>query len=363
MYQTIVRELAFHFDRESEMIVFQGTMQDGSGFQVAFPISHVSTVFDQHAQAMGYANVAIMGDVATIDGFFGKITHAIGHGMRSVYDHTIRTVGTHAAHYGRAGLHFVGHEGQALARSKTFGTVLGGVAVCFPAVGAPALAAWGAAHTAMAMKDAHDRGHRTNYPQLQANYQVLANTDSPEARMSVAALASVPPDPGLTLQQAEDIIAQLQASFSLGAAYIAPPTGQTSTRPAPPSARPYIAPPTGQTSTRPAPPSARPYIAPPPPQGARPYIAPPTGQIFRPAPPTGHDFPVQLRRLAMLVLTLRLSIGNIRIPGSVPTLRRPLRSPWLRHTLPRGSGRTSSMGNTIRSIARNGGRNIVMCRL
>src|SRR5208337_3890751 len=106
MYSANVSRLEFGFDRENQTLVFSGTMSDGSGFRVGFPIAHVAAVFDQEASAMGDPTV-IMGDVATIDGFSQRLRHAHRRGYGAAYDRTIRRVGRHAVHYGTNGREFV----------------------------------------------------------------------------------------------------------------------------------------------------------------------------------------------------------------------------------------------------------------
>src|SRR5208337_831243 len=293
----------------------------------------VAAVFDQEAAAMGDPTV-IMGDVATIDGFSQRLRHAHRRGYGAAYDRTIRRVGRHAVHYGTNGREFVrnweqgyygslGHGGhvappgmaaghwspdlndayhvqigsfwkdalretvlpieslkfaarggKALARSKAVGTTLGGVAVVFPAVGAPALAAWGAAHTAMAMYDAHRRGHPTQYPQLRVNIAALGQSDSPLARTLFAALASVPGDINETLANADALLRQAQAneqgaenqtyrvgiqpSFRAGYVGVPMPTAPTRFMPTAPTRLMPTAPtrlmPTAPSPSRPAPP-------------------------------------------------------------------------------------------------------------
>lgn len=333
MLNATLKRLDFHFDKANESIVFSGETQEGSGFRVAFPIAHVSAVFDEEAAAMGYTEV-LMGEYgATLDGFHRQVFRARQRGYGGVYERALNRVRRHARHYGLAGARYVNDwqnneygddpelgslwssfkkftlapitlpvaAAKVVARSKAVGTALGGVAVVFPAVGAPALAAWGAAHATMAMYDAHQKGHRTNFPQLHANLTRLQNENSLEAHTTMAALASVPPDINDLIRQAQDFLSaarsyQARGSINVSAnlgAYIAPPTGHTGSslaRVAPPaatSAATYVAPP--MTVTAPRPPVASTYIAPPMTVTApRPYVAPPTGRYI--APPTWRSY-------------------------------------------------------------------------
>jgi len=336
MLNATLKRLDFHFDKANNAIVFSGETQEGGGFTVSFPIAHVSAVFDEEAAQVGYTNVLLGEYGATLDGFHRHMNHARSRGYGHLYDRALHRVRNHAAHYGLTGIDYVNdwqenelapelgslwssfkkftlapitlpvQAAKVVARSKTAGTILGGVAIAFPAVGAPALAAWGAAHTAMAMYDAHQRGRPSHFPQLHANITRMAQDDSLESRTTMAALASVHPDINAVIAQAQafldaarDFQAQggLTASVNMGgpyvaigAPYIAPPSGHTTALArlapaAPTGAHGYVAHPAGRAYV--APPAGRSYIAPPTGRYGAPasYIAPPTGRYI--APPTG----------------------------------------------------------------------------
>jgi hypothetical protein len=221
MYQATMHRLSFSFDRTRQALVFQGQLENGYTFEVAFPIGHVALTFDNQASELGYCGSPIMGSVDTVDGFLGavEVMHSHEQGRRpelgssivertrnmqreliamaksgkysqadilkrqqelrgglfskgpldkiasgaatvasKAYTATVKKVGQQAVKYARKGVEAVGKAGVAVARSKLVGQALAGVAVAFPAVGAPALAAWGAANRAVAISDSARAG-------------------------------------------------------------------------------------------------------------------------------------------------------------------------------------------------------------
>jgi hypothetical protein len=216
-----VHQLMFGFDRASNCLIFQGELEDGYKFGVAFPIGHVALTFDREASSLGYVGQPMLGAVDTIDSFIDAVeildrrernranaelgdvfdriramqqtlvnaaksgatkeqliakqkellkgavlpAGAVDKAAKGVttvaskaYDATIKKVGQQAIKVARTGVQYAGKAGMALVRSKLVGTALAGAAVVFPAVGAPALAAWGAANRAVNAYDAARAG-------------------------------------------------------------------------------------------------------------------------------------------------------------------------------------------------------------
>lgn len=230
MYQATMHRLAFSFDRTRQALVFQGQLENGYTFEVAFPIGHVALTFDNQASELGYCGAPIMGSVDTVDTFLGavEIMHSHEQGRRpelgssvvsrtldmqreliamaksgkytqadiiarqqqlkgglftkgpldkiasgastvasKAYTATVKKVGQQAVKYARKGVEAVGKAGVAIARSKLVGQALAGAALAFPAVGAPALAAWGAANRAVAIADSAKAGIKSAQNALQ----------------------------------------------------------------------------------------------------------------------------------------------------------------------------------------------------
>lgn len=224
MYQATMHRLAFSFDRTRQALVFQGQLENGYTFEVAFPIGHIALTFDNQASELGYIGAPIMGDVDTVDSFLGaveimhqretgvelgwfgsklvkSVSHAVSSAAKGVgsvaskaYTATVKKVGQQAVKYARKGVEAVGKAGTAIARSKLVGQALAGAALAFPAVGAPALAAWGAANRAVAIADSAKAGVKSAQNALQTvqrNAVALTRTNTPSARMAIAGLKSL----------------------------------------------------------------------------------------------------------------------------------------------------------------------------
>lgn len=228
-----VHQLMFGFDRASNCLIFEGELDNGYKFSVAFPIGHVVVTFDREAAALGYVGAPMCGAVDTIDsfidaveiihrktggmndvelGWFGSsIVRSVGHAVSSVaktvakpitsvaskaYQSTIKKVGEQAIKLGRQGINYASKAGLAIVRSKLVGTALAGAAVAFPAVGAPALAAWGAANRAVNTYDAARQGLKgatQAYNTVKRNAAALMSNPAPAARLAIAGLSSYRP--------------------------------------------------------------------------------------------------------------------------------------------------------------------------
>lgn len=218
MYSATVHTLGFVFDRQRQALVFTGTLENGFAFEVAFPIGHVTMTFDREAAGMGYCGEPLLGSVDTVDSFLGavevmhrretgtelgyvelgwfgsKLARSVSHAVSSVaktvakpvstavkaYVNTVKKVGQQAVKYAKAGI-----------RSKYVGYALAGAAVAFPAIGAPALAAYGAANRALAAYEDARRGVKTAQQAVKtisSNAKALSHSRAPMARMALAGL-------------------------------------------------------------------------------------------------------------------------------------------------------------------------------
>jgi len=257
-----IQSIDFTWDPMAHTLVFMVALTNGYTVNVAFPISAVSAHFNALLQRMGYQPPPqLNGPIESLDGFFGSISHAfssVGHGAESAFNHTIESFAKHAVHYVGVGAKDFGKVGAGLARSRTFGAVLGGVAMVFPAVGGPALAAWSAAHTAVTMYDnakrSQDPGDQAEAAQLQANIGQLQANGSAEAQLTIAGLQSVPAEPQQPdASQAPD---DSSGEMTMPTMTVSGSAGGSAEM--------------GFPMFIPAPP-------PPPPQYNQPYISPPTG--------------------------------------------------------------------------------------
>lgn len=100
------------------------------------------------------------------------------------YVNTVKKVGQQAVKYAKAGI-----------RSKYVGYALAGAAVAFPAIGAPALAAYGAANRALAAYEDARKGVATAQKAVKTisnNAKLLTQSNAPSARMALAGLQAVP---------------------------------------------------------------------------------------------------------------------------------------------------------------------------
>jgi hypothetical protein len=264
MTMLTVHQLMFGFDRATNTIIFQGELENGYKFGVAFPIGHVVVTFDREAAALGYAGNPICGAVDTIDSFIDavEVIHKKTGGLNDVelgwlgalgplrggpfdaikaivpaanraaayaaedklgralnqkelyqfgakppegaissitsvaskaYQSTIKKVGQQAVKVARKGVSYVGKGALTIARSKLVGTALSGVAIAFPAVGAPALAAWGAANRAANAYDAARagvKGASQTLAVVRSNAAALVRNPHPAARLAIAGLSS-----------------------------------------------------------------------------------------------------------------------------------------------------------------------------
>lgn len=129
MNEVIVHQLNFMFDRSREALVFSVVLENGNQFAVAFPISHVAMTFDKAMIGEGYVGEPLMGDVATIEGFWSslkkiasapiklatKVTMApfkavAPKSVQNAFNKTINKVGQQAVHFARSGANFVAKQ-------------------------------------------------------------------------------------------------------------------------------------------------------------------------------------------------------------------------------------------------------------
>ena len=270
-----VAAIDYRWQPADNTLLFIVSLTNGYRVQVAFPVRVVSDFFHTLLNRSGYyRQPALLGNIESLDGFFSSIEHAVGSVgsvAESAFNHTIGMLAKHAGAEAGKGL-------AGLARSKTFGAVIGGVAVCFPALGAPALAAWTAAHAAVVIHDEAKQGqNRRAAAQLQVRVGALAQDPSPAAQLTIAGLQSVRADP----QQPEvappvpgtDMTPQVSIPDVAITAGVQPPAG------APDDSGAMVMP---EMTISAQPSVGAPMMPPPPPPPQQNYIMPPA-----PPPPQG----------------------------------------------------------------------------
>jgi hypothetical protein len=122
MYTATIHRLGFNYDRTRQALVFTGMLENGFQFEVCFPIGHVALTFDNEHANLGYIGEPMMGDVATIEGFFSSLVKVVTAPARAVqsaaksvastakkaYDNTIKKVAQQAVYYAKKGVTAVG---------------------------------------------------------------------------------------------------------------------------------------------------------------------------------------------------------------------------------------------------------------
>lgn len=204
-----VSSVVFRWDHARQALAAEVTSDVGN-VCVYFPVAIVQKEFNLALRQLGYHFLPSVGEYVTIEGFFSwvkKATKKVGRAMKSA----ARTVGHKLAKVAKLAKP-LSRLAKGIARSKLVGTALGGVATVFPAVGAPALAAWAAAHRGVVALDqaeaaakrikkgihnASDLVAVRNAKQLVAGARKLAGSAHPAAKLAAAALRSVPDKPTL----------------------------------------------------------------------------------------------------------------------------------------------------------------------
>lgn len=205
--------------------------------EVHIPIERVSMDYAEILGDLGYDRVscAEVGSMASVDGFLSKVRRVAKRTVKGVKKQVTTGIPYEPKFVAAARKKILGRKLSALhdkyrgkvesavmrshqvarrygtqaARSRTLGAALGGAAIAFPAVGAPALAAWTAANRyvtyadqakrALAAARAGGRVTPANRARIARGRQVLQGLQrvrtmqqDPRARLLVAGLRSLP---------------------------------------------------------------------------------------------------------------------------------------------------------------------------
>lgn len=193
----VIKSFEWQWDKPKCILWFHAIFTDGFKASVGLPLAHVVATFDQCAAEVGLCYPPLVGDVDSVDGLFSSIKRAVkkvGNVAKSAVKLTVKSV-TQTAKIGAK-----------VVRSKYTGYLLAAVAVAFPAIGGPALAAQQAAKRAMDMYEDAQRAKRalqagakqttaivksiSRGQNVQQSIRQLAANNTPLGRMAVAALQS-----------------------------------------------------------------------------------------------------------------------------------------------------------------------------
>lgn len=192
----IVKRVGWRWDKQACVLWATVTFVDGQSASVGLPLAQVVATFDHEAAQVGLALPPFVGSVESVDGLFSSlksVTRSVGKLAKKAVKQTTKR------------LKDVAKTAATVVRSKYTTAALGALAVAFPAVGGPALLAQqAAARIAAAAQQANQarkmvasgvRSARvlqaaSNGPKLAQNVRRVAKSNSPMARMMVAALKS-----------------------------------------------------------------------------------------------------------------------------------------------------------------------------
>ncbi len=212
-YPTI-RRIGWRWDHANRVLWASLALSDGQTFGVGLPLSEVVAVFDAEARKLRIDAPALVGECATVSGFFSRVRKTVRRAkkkaMRRVRKLQPRVVRRLTSRVSRIHDKFKRRAlkvGLKVARSKRVGMVLGASAAVCPAIGGPALGAWTAANTAARIYDRANRAKRQamrfgrTSPQgyrsmiqgrrIQQNVRQLIGRSDPRSRMVRSALRSV----------------------------------------------------------------------------------------------------------------------------------------------------------------------------
>lgn len=192
----IVKHVRWRWDRVAGVLWASVAFADGQTASVGIPLAQVVVTFEATAAEVGLALPPFVGSIESVDGLFSgikKLTRSVGKVAKKAVKKTA----------GR--LKDVAKVAATVVRSKYTTAALGAVAVAFPAVGGPALLAQQAAARVAAAAEKANQARKLaasgvrsarvisvakNGPRLASNVRRLAASNSPAARMAVAALKS-----------------------------------------------------------------------------------------------------------------------------------------------------------------------------
>jgi hypothetical protein len=137
--ERILKTVSWNWDRPSCVLWGHATFTDGSTASVGVPLAKVVSTFELHAAEQGITAAPYVGAVDSVDGFFSGLKRLAKKAYKGVKKAVKATRKTLAKGIKAAG---------SVVQSKLLKTAVSGLAVAFPAVGGPALAALTAANAA-----------------------------------------------------------------------------------------------------------------------------------------------------------------------------------------------------------------------
>lgn len=198
----LIRSMNWRWDREKCILWSDLQFADGKQLSVGVPLSRVIAMFDAFAVEHGLSLPPLVGAVDSVDGFFSAVTKAVKSVSKSVSKAAKATVKATTS-----ALKATVKATASVVRSKYMTYALTAVSTVLPAVGGPALAAQLAAKRAL---DVYEKAKQAK-AQVQAGVRTasniaavtrggnvmqsvrrLASNNSPQARLAVAALRSLP---------------------------------------------------------------------------------------------------------------------------------------------------------------------------
>src|SRR5512139_3981364 len=196
----MLKSVEWQWDRKSCILWASATVSDGRSYAIGIPLAHVVRTFEVSAAEVGLCAPPFVGDVDSVEGFLSGIKKLAKSAGRTVTKAVKKTQKALAKGVAAAGK---------VVSSKYTRIGVGALAVAFPAVGAPALAALTAANSAYAtyrkadsaLQSAKVIGKATGQTaraiskgaNVQRSVKLLAYRaqQDPNARMAIAALKSV----------------------------------------------------------------------------------------------------------------------------------------------------------------------------
>lgn len=135
----MLKSVSWKWDHPSCVLWAHVTFTDGTGSSLGIPLAKVVSIFESHAAVQGLVSAPYVGAVDSVDGFFSGISRMAKSAYRGVSKAVKATRSTLAK-----GIKGFGK----VVTNKYLKMAVGGLAVAFPAVGGPALAALTAANAA-----------------------------------------------------------------------------------------------------------------------------------------------------------------------------------------------------------------------
>lgn len=196
----MLKSVEWQWDRKSCILWAAATTSDGRSYAIGIPLAHVVRTFEVSAAEVGLCAPPFVGDIDSVEGLFSgikKLAKSAGKTVTKAVKKTQKALAKGVATAGK------------VVTSKYTRIGVGALAVAFPAVGAPALAALSAANAAyavyrkadVALASAKTVGKATGATaraiskgaNVQRSVKALAvrAQQDPNARMAIAALKTV----------------------------------------------------------------------------------------------------------------------------------------------------------------------------